>query len=186
MLELSQGWFDRFVAETRGELTGYLRGVLNSTEDALEVSQEAYLKVYVTLRRRSERDHAPKALLYTTARNLAISRLRHQKVVDRETVAMTVSQELRVDRTTAEQGASRREDLVALLAVLGTLPPKCRSVMLLRLAEGLSQKDIASRLGITTSTVEKHLAKGLRLSRAAMREMTVTEVAASRARETGS
>lgn len=180
MLDLSREWFDSFVVETRGELMGYLRSVLNSTEDALEVSQEAYLKVYVTLRSRADRDHMPKALLYTTARNLAISRLRHQKVVDREAVAMIVSQELRVDRSTAEQGASRCQDHVALLAVLGNLPPKCRSVMLLRLVEGLSQKDIASRLGIATSTVEKHLAKGLRLSRAAMRELSQRDEEATR------
>lgn len=184
--EVSREWFDGFVAATRSELTGYLRQILNSTEDALEVSQEAYLKTYVTLRSRSDQDHAPKALLYTTARNLAISRLRHQKIIDRENVAMVVSQELHVDRATAEQGATSREKLCALMAVLNTLPPKCRSVMLLRLAEGMSQKDIAKRLGIATSTVEKHLAKGLQLSRAAMRELRAPDTAPDAAREVAS
>lgn len=186
MLEVSREWFDGFVAATRNELTGYLRQILNSTEDALEVSQEAYLKVYLALRSRTDQDHAPKALLYTTARNLAISRLRHQKVVDRETAAMVVSQELCVDRRTAEQVASSRENHRALMTVLNALPPKCRSVMLLRLAEGLSQKDIAVRLDISTSTVEKHLAKGLQLCREAMRELRAPDMARDIAREVAS
>jgi len=167
---VSRQWFDGFVAETRSQLTAYLRQLLASPDDALEVSQEAYLKVYCVLRTRSEDEHAPKALLYTTARNLAISRLRHQHVVHRAAHALAVSQELGARRTTAEQDASRHESFVSLLAVINSLPPKCRTVMLLRIKEGLSQKEIAQRLGIAVSTVEKHLAKGLHLCRIAMRK----------------
>lgn len=172
---VSREWFDGFVAETRSQLTAFLRQMLSSPEDALEVSQEAYLKVYCVLRARADTEHAPKALLYTTARNLAISRLRHQQVIDRTAQALTVSQELRARRTTAEQDASKRENFNSLLAVINTLPPKCRTVMLLRIKEGLSQKEIARRLGIAVSTVEKHLAKGLHLSRKAMREHMANE-----------
>lgn len=170
MSSISRQWFDGFVAETRSQLTAYLRQLLSSPEDALEVSQEAYLKVYCVLRARDDAEHAPKALLYTTARNLAISRLRHQQVIDRTAHAVTVSQELGARRTTAEQDASKHENLNSLLAVINALPPKCRTVMLLRIMDGLSQKEIAQRLDIAVSTVEKHLARGLHLCRNAMRE----------------
>ena len=49
-----------------------------------------------------------------------------------------------------------------LLRAVNGLPPKCRDVFVLRMIEGLSQREIAERLGITVSTVEKHLARGLR------------------------
>ena len=171
MSKVSGQWFDEFVAESRGELTGYLKRILRSSDDALEVSQEAYLKVYLALQKNAAREHSPKALLYATARNLAISRLRHQKVVDRSVLAVTVSQELQTERRSPEQHASSSEDLRALLQVVNQLPPKCRKVLLLRMLEGLSQKEIAARLGIAVSTVEKHLAKALHCSRDAMAEL---------------
>jgi RNA polymerase sigma-70 factor (ECF subfamily) len=171
---LTRQWFDGFVVQTRSQLNAYLQQFLSSPEDALEVSQEAYLKVYCALRARGDAEHVPKALLYTTARNLAISRLRHQQVVDRTAQAVRVSHELRVRRSTAEQDATRRESFNSLLAVINTLPPKCRTVMLLRLKDGLSQKEIAQRLGIAVSTVEKHLARGLHLSRKAMLERSAS------------
>ena len=178
MSTVTRQWFDGFVVQTRSQLNAYLQKLLSSPEDALEVSQEAYLKVYCVLRTRDGAEHAPKALLYTTARNLAISRLRHQQVVDRTAQAVRVSHELRVKRSTAEQDATRRESFNSLLAVINTLPPKCRTVMLLRLKEGLSQKEIARRLDIAVSTVEKHLARGLHLSRKAMLERSVPETPA--------
>ena len=166
--QLSRQWFDEFVATTRGELIGYLSKMLPSTDDAMEVSQEAYLKIFLVIRKRDGREHQPKALLYTTARNLAISRLRHKRIVDRSLQAVTVSQELLVDRRQPEQQASRNDDLRMLLRVVNQLPPKCRKVLLLRMLEGLSQKEIATRLGIAVSTVEKHLAKALHGSRDAL------------------
>ncbi len=168
MPRVSRRWFDEFVAESRGELTGYLNHILRSPDDALEVSQEAYFKVFLALRKHQDRDHNPKALLYTTARNLAISRLRHQQIVDRSEMAVTVNQELQTERRSPEQHASKNEDLRALMLVVNKLPPKCRKVLLMRMLEGLSQKEIAARLGIAVSTVEKHLAKALHSSRDAM------------------
>lgn len=163
-------WFDGFVARTRGEVHAYLRRFLNSSDDILEVAQEAYLKVYVALLRPAREDHAPRALLFTTARNLAISRLRHEQVVSRSCVAVSVQHELNAQQSNPERQARDRENLSCLLSIIDTLPPRCRTVIWLRIAEGLSQKEIAARMEIATSTVEKHLARGLVLCRAAIAE----------------
>ncbi len=178
--KVSRQWFDEFVVATRGELTGYLGRLLKSSDDALEVSQEAYLKVFVALRKNSGREHTPKALLYATARNVAISRLRHQRVVENSAGAVYINQELQVVERSPEQQACKSDDLHSLLHVINRLPPKCRKVLLLRMLEGLSQKQIASRLGIAVSTVEKHLAKGLRDSRDAMRELERSQTGPAR------
>ncbi len=180
MAKVSRQWFDEFVVTTRGELTGYLGRLLKSSDDALEVSQEAYLKVFVALRKNSGREHTPKALLYATARNVAISRLRHQRVVENSAGAVYINQELQVVERSPEQQACKSDDLQSLLQVINKLPPKCRKVLLLRMLEGLSQKQIASRLGIAVSTVEKHLAKGLRDSRDAMRELERSQTGPAR------
>ena len=50
-----------------------------------------------------------------------------------------------------------------LADALDRLPDRCREVVWLRRVEELSQKDVASRLGISEKTVEKHIAKGMRL-----------------------
>lgn len=176
MSRISRQWFDEFVTQSRGELTGYLNRLLRSPDDALEVSQEAYLKVYLALRKSVDKEHSPKALLYKTARNLAISRFRHQRIVQRSMLAITVSQELQTESRSPEQQASKSEDLRALLLAINQLPPKCRKVMLLRMFQDLSQKEIAEQLGIAVSTVEKHIAKALHSCRDTMRKTMQTDV----------
>ena len=47
--------------------------------------------------------------------------------------------------------------------VIASLPDKCREVLTLRKIHGLSQKEIAQRLGIAEHTVEKHISHGVRL-----------------------
>ncbi len=158
-------WFDEFVSTTEGGLVRYARTIVVSPEDAQEVAQEAYLKIYCVLRKNSAVNHSPVALLYTTARNLALSRLRHQKVMTQKALAVGVAEELRVNRISAERQLGQREKLAAALRAVSALPPKCREVFVLRVIEGFSHRAIAEKLQISVSTVEKHIARGVRLCR---------------------
>lgn len=167
-MDPSPACFETLVLGTRLKLAGYLRRYLSSPDDIQDVLQEAYLNVYCALRGNSETQHSPSALLYTTARNLAISRLRHRQVVARASPAVTVSEELRRDTHSVEQQVAASERRRYLLEVVNSLPPRCRDVFVLRLIDGLSQRAIGERLQISVSTVEKHLARGLRLCKARM------------------
>jgi RNA polymerase sigma-70 factor (ECF subfamily) len=51
---------------------------------------------------------------------------------------------------------------------IAQLPEGCRAVLLLRKVELLSHREIAERLGIAVSTVEKQHARALRLLRSAL------------------
>jgi RNA polymerase sigma-70 factor (ECF subfamily) len=150
------------VLKTKGALARYLRQYLSSTDDIQEVLQEAYLKVFCALQNDREREHEPVALLYTTVRNLALTRLRHRQLVARCNSAVTVSEELRRESKSIVQQVTRDEQRRQLLQTVNSLPPKCRNVFVLRMIDGLSHREIGERLGIAVSTVEKHLAKGLR------------------------
>ena len=61
-----------------------------------------------------------------------------------------------------------RQELTLLETAIAELPPGCRAVLLLRKVELLSHREIADRLGIAISTVEKQHARALRLLRAAL------------------
>ena len=50
-----------------------------------------------------------------------------------------------------------------VIEAVDRLPEQCRRVVTLRKMEGLSPSQIAVRLNLSISTVEKHLAKGLAL-----------------------
>lgn len=156
-------WFADLVEATRYGLARHVGKLMPCPDDAQEVVQEAYLKVFCALKNLDHDEHSPKALLYVTARNIAISRLRHLKVVAQSTASVAVAEELRRGDSDTETEASTRQQFDILSSTVNSLPPKCRNVILLRLANGLSQKAIGSQLGISVSTVEKHLAKGLRL-----------------------
>jgi RNA polymerase sigma-70 factor (ECF subfamily) len=66
-----------------------------------------------------------------------------------------------------------RQELALLEAAIASLPDGCRAVLLLRKVELLSHREIAGRLGIAVSTVEKQHARALRLLRAALPSETV-------------
>ena len=161
-MQPSQEWFDDLVEQTRDGLARYVGRFLMSPEDVQEVLQEAYLKVFVELRQDGPAGHIPTALLYRIARNIAISRLRHQSVVLKSANVVAIAEELRAERTTVEQDASQSQRLNSLLLVVNGLAPKCREVFILRWIHSMSQRAIGERLGISVSTVEKHLARGLR------------------------
>ncbi|MBI2513719.1 MAG: sigma-70 family RNA polymerase sigma factor [Opitutae bacterium] len=150
---------------TVAPLRRYLARLLRNEAEAEDIAHDAYLRVYPTVQK--DAAEKPEALLYTTARRLAINRLK------RRAISPIAPGEAPIDRTAAAQpGVAQqviaRQELARLEAAIAQLPAGCRAVLLLRKVELLSHAEIADRLGIAISTVEKQHARALRLLRAAL------------------
>lgn len=161
-------WFLNQVFCHRPMLQQYLRRYLDSGEDIDDVIQDTYLRIY------GIQDYttveSPKALLITIARNLAIELGRRR--VSRATDAVADFDALGVssnDPQLEEQLDARRR-FEAFCSAVDSLPPICRRVFVLRKVYKLSQAEISAVLGISQSTVEKHVAKGLVRCRDHLRE----------------
>jgi len=166
---------------TVAPLRRYLARMLGDPAEAQDIAHDAYLRVY-----RSTLGHAaakPEALLYTTARRLAINRLKRRSIApftrepadpDAASSAPDVAQEV-----------IARQELHDLEQAIAELPPGCRAVLLLRKVELLSHREIADRLGIAISTVEKQHARALRLLRAALSPATTTPAIPATQEEAG-
>ena len=60
-----------------------------------------------------------------------------------------------------ENTVEATESLGVYCEAIASLPEKCRHVYLLRKVHGMAHQEIADRLGISLSTVEKHLRMGV-------------------------
>jgi RNA polymerase sigma-70 factor (ECF subfamily) len=156
------GWNSEFMAQTRAILMSTLRRMLEPSE-AEEVMQEAYLKVFVALNEGRPIEARP--FLFKVARNLAISRLRHHKVVEAASEQVQQYQQVQMERVSTERQASLEQEQALLLQAVNALPPVCRQVFVFRKFEGKSHAEIALAMNISNKTVENHLTKGMRLCR---------------------
>jgi RNA polymerase sigma factor (sigma-70 family) len=149
---------------TLAPLRRYLARLLGNAAEAQDVAHDAYLRVYPMAN--TPPAARPEALLYVTARRLAINRLKRRSIspiardtVNAETAAATTPGVVQL--------VMARQELALLEQAIAQLPEGCRTVLLLRKVELLSHREIADRLGIAVSTVEKQHARALRLLRAA-------------------
>jgi len=150
---------------TVAPLRRHLARILGSTTEAQDVAHDAYLRVYPTVERQEA--EKPEALLYTTARRLAFNRLKRRRIAP--FASESPAPERLVSPTPGVvQQVMARQELQQLEQAIAALPEGCRTVLLLRKIELLSHQEIADRLGIAISTVEKQHARALRLLRAAL------------------
>ncbi len=101
--------------------------------------------------------------------------MRRARIVSIEMIADMDSLNIVDDGGSPERRLSGREDIERLMQALSQLPAKCRVAFELRKFDGLSQREIALRMNLSESTVEKHLAKALRLVMEQMKETLGTE-----------
>ncbi|HKB89038.1 MAG TPA: sigma-70 family RNA polymerase sigma factor [Opitutaceae bacterium] len=150
-------------------LRRYLARMLGNTAEAQDVAHDAYVRVYPTMMK--AQPEKPEALLYVTARRLAINRLKRRSISPFSQEAANMDLASSCAPGVAQQVMARQE-LRLLEQAIAELPPGCRAVLLLRKIESLSHREIADRLGIAVSTVEKQYARALRLLRAALPQET--------------
>lgn len=154
-------WFVHEILVHEEALMRFLQRHWPHREELHDLRQELYARLYEAAAKALPTQ--PKAFLFASARHLMTDRLRRGKVVSIEPMGDFEPSHVLVDEVSPERWCGGRQALRRLSEAFDRLPDRCREVVWLRRVEELSQKDVALRLGISEKTVEKHIAKGMRL-----------------------
>jgi len=142
-----------------------LRRILSRPQDIDDVVQETFLRAVATNTSNSIRD--PKAYLFRASRNIALNE--KAKLYQRMELVLPVEEIDRltvlIDEAPLEQEIARKQQFAEFCFAVSELPIQCRKVFVLRKVYGLSQIEIAEKLGVSVSTVESHITKGMRRTR---------------------
>jgi RNA polymerase sigma-70 factor (ECF subfamily) len=154
-------WFKREILAHEAALLRYLKRVWPRKDEVCDLRQEIYARVYEAATKL--RPTSARPFLFAIARHLLADRVRRERIVSIEAVGDIEALNVSIDEISTEQRVSARQELKLLARALDLLPPKCRKVIWMRRVEGLSQKEVAERLGVTVKAIEQHVSKGGRL-----------------------
>lgn len=152
-------WFAEHVQPHETMLRNWLRSRFGADCEVDDVIQEAFARVVRAYARGEVL--APKAFLFATARNLAFDHLRRRHLAPtRQLLELHVIEALEHGSDIPETVA-RNQELALLAEAIQTLPERCRRIFTLRKLYGLSQREIADKLGISERTVSAQLTIGV-------------------------
>ncbi len=154
-------WFKREILVHEAALTRYLRRAWPRREEVGDLRQDIYIRVYEAADK--TRPAAPRSFLFSTARHLMTDRIRRRRIVAIDTAGDFDFSNVIVDAISPERRLDAHQQLKRLAQAFNGLPPKCREVIWLRRIDGLPQKEVADRLGVSVRTVESHILKGMHL-----------------------
>jgi len=125
-----------------------------------DIVQETYVRVCQSKAKGDLRE--PRAFMVKTARNLALDHIKRAE--QRLTCSMDSQLDwecvARDDSDPYRQSVSNQE-FSRFCEAVRQLPLQCRRVFVLKKVYGHSQREIAQKLGLKESTVEKHIARGV-------------------------
>jgi RNA polymerase sigma-70 factor (ECF subfamily) len=161
-------WFLSQIFRHRAALHRYLQRVTSGAEDIEDLVQETYVRVYALPDYRAV--ESSKALLFRIAHNLAIERARRQRTQATDSMADLEQLNVFSSEAPADEQLDAHRRFESFCAAVDRLPPLCRRVFVLRKVYKLSHAEISEVLGVSHSTIEKHVAKGLLRCRDYLRE----------------
>jgi RNA polymerase sigma-70 factor (ECF subfamily) len=154
-------------------LYALLLRMLANPEDAQEVLQEAFVKAWNDASRYDPSRGSELAWLISIARSRGIDRIRSRKVRgDREKDAARDNsiRSAAVDGMAAVESAVAGEEQRAVRAALAEIPEAQRQALELAYFDGLSQSEIAEKLGVPLGTIKTRMQLGMRKMRERLRE----------------
>lgn len=156
--------------ENEGAIRRYLSKFSLSVQDIEDYVQEVFVRGFAAEIRAEI--HEPKAFLFRIAKNLALADIRKNKGSPTHKLEDLGGAEIVLDegQPAPDDRLDGRRKLALFTAAVAHLPPKCRKAFMLRRIDGLQYKQIANRLDISVSAVEKHVATGLMKCNAYLRE----------------
>ena len=141
-------------------LRSFISRYVISPQDIDDVSQETFLRAYKA-EKEKEIEH-PKAFLFQIAKNLMLSEFsrKARKITDYIEDYDGTQELLNTDNL--ESNVMAQQKLGIYCEAVASLPTQCRRVVIMKKVYGMQNKEIARRLDLSVSTVEKHLSKGIR------------------------
>jgi len=156
-------WFKTIILPHQSALSARVRRLSPGDHEHQDLIAEILARAYANPNWR-EVTHG-RAYLFTIARNLVIDQARRDKVVSFETISEV---ELLRSSLDSEAQLCARDELRRVQRILDDLPDQCRRVFIARRIHEKSMADIAGQMGLSVSTVEKHLGRAIRLFMAAL------------------
>lgn len=138
----------------RGELVNYANGIIGDRAQAEDVVQEAYVRFADAASRRLFDE--PVGYLYRIVHNLAFDGLRRLSLEARyvNKDAEQSAAEVAESKPSPEAEVIARQELEHVMAALADLPERTRTAFEMHRLGGFKLKEIAARLGISTSMAQ--------------------------------
>jgi RNA polymerase sigma-70 factor (ECF subfamily) len=147
--------FNRFKSSLKYFISGY---VINP-QDVDDVCQETFLRTYKSSLEKEIQ--SPKSFMFRVAKNLIFSDFRRASTQLNEYVEDIDIVDSTIELDDLENNVLAQEKLGVMCEAIAALPNKCRQVVVMRKVYGLSTKDIAVRMNISTSTVSNYITRGM-------------------------
>jgi RNA polymerase sigma factor (sigma-70 family) len=145
---------ERIASRYYERLVRFLKRRSRSTEEAADLAQDAFARLSaVDLRQVKE----PASFLFTTALNLLRDRARSAQARHAALTVPAEDAQLVCPAPQIERVLDGEQRMRALEAALRELSPKCRAVFVLFHFDETPQQEIAERLRISVSMVEKYV-----------------------------
>lgn len=149
-------------SEHHGWLISWLRRKLGCPHSAADLAQDTFIRLMSS---RPDDLRQPRAYLATVANSLVVDQWRRQALERAYSAELARLPE--VLAPSPEEKLVLLEALARIDTLLDGLNPKARTAFLLSRLDGMSYPDIAQRLGVCLSSVEKYMAQALRHCHAA-------------------
>ncbi|MCY1265078.1 putative RNA polymerase sigma factor FecI [compost metagenome] len=140
-----------------GWLKGWLRKRLGDREHAADVAHDTFLRLLVSGRLPGQQEG--RSYLLQIARNLVIDQWRRQRIERAYLDSIALLPEPEVP--SLEERAMILETLLQIDAMLERMPGKVREAFLLAQFEGLGYAQIAERLQVSVSSVQKYMTRAI-------------------------
>lgn len=171
-LEGDEDAFEALVARYQDKLVNYLNNLLHDYELAVDLAQEAFIRVYKNADRYQGK-YQFSTWIYRIATNLAIDEIRRRERKGRFFFYNVMSFFQKDDKTfplpdkreSPEKALDRKEKLGRLQAAIDTLPEKYRLAFMLKEVQELSYDETSRILEISLGTAKSRIHRAKMLLR---------------------
>ena len=158
-LESDAGQLDEMARRYRPALTRYFRKRASQSADVDDLIQDVFTRLAV--RGNQNTILQPESYLLRTAANVWRDFLRKQRTHAHGAHDEFLDEQHSREETGPERVLQGRQSIEILLAALSELPDRTCQVFVLCRVEGMAQRLVAQRLGVSVSSIEKHMMKAI-------------------------